>query len=193
MTATQSPTTGRSSLSQRREQLAAQDRRAARGSPQRESCSALPRRCARAPMRARAARAARQRNRRSRVRLSVDKLRSSASADGGNYAGFAATTLVRTVRKPTALCHNTRPRGVAQPGRALRSGRRGRRFKSYHPDQFPLRNQSPRSTRATPALCVSFVRDFCVTAWGTITRSTVWRCSQTLLAASMSLAMSGAL
>src|SRR5947207_14435636 len=28
-----------------------------------------------------------------------------------------------------------RYRGVAQPGRALRSGRRGRRFKSYHPDQ----------------------------------------------------------
>ena len=27
-------------------------------------------------------------------------------------------------------------RGVAQPGRALRSGRRGRRFKSYHPDHF---------------------------------------------------------
>ena len=27
-------------------------------------------------------------------------------------------------------------RGVAQPGRALRSGRRGRRFKSYHPDSF---------------------------------------------------------
>jgi len=26
-------------------------------------------------------------------------------------------------------------RGVAQPGRALRSGRRGRRFKSCHPDQ----------------------------------------------------------
>ena len=84
-------------------------------------------------------------------------------------------------------------RGVAQPGRALRSGRRGRRFKSYHPDQFPLRNQSPRGTRATPALCVSFVRDFCVTAWGTITRSTVWRCSQTLFAASTSLAISGAL
>jgi hypothetical protein len=39
---------------------------------------------------------------------------------------------------------------------------------------------------------VSFVREFCVTAWGTITRSTVWRCSQTLLAASMSLAISGA-
>ena len=28
-----------------------------------------------------------------------------------------------------------RLRGVAQPGRALRSGRRGRRFKSSHPDQ----------------------------------------------------------
>ena len=27
------------------------------------------------------------------------------------------------------------PRGVAQPGRALRSGRRGHRFKSCHPDQ----------------------------------------------------------
>ncbi len=27
------------------------------------------------------------------------------------------------------------PRGVAQPGSALRSGRRGRRFKSSHPDQ----------------------------------------------------------
>ena len=27
-------------------------------------------------------------------------------------------------------------RGVAQPGRALRSGRRSRRFKSFHPDQF---------------------------------------------------------
>ena len=27
-------------------------------------------------------------------------------------------------------------RGVAQPGSALRSGRRGRRFESYHPDSF---------------------------------------------------------
>ena len=27
----------------------------------------------------------------------------------------------------------------ALPGPFLRSGRRGRRFKSYHPDQFPLR------------------------------------------------------
>ena len=30
------------------------------------------------------------------------------------------------------------PRGVAQLGRALRSGRRGRRFKSSHPDHSPL-------------------------------------------------------
>ena len=29
-------------------------------------------------------------------------------------------------------------RGVAQPGRALRSGRRGRRFKSSHPDQVKV-------------------------------------------------------
>ena len=27
-------------------------------------------------------------------------------------------------------------RGVAQPGSALRSGRRGRRFESYHPDSL---------------------------------------------------------
>ena len=32
-------------------------------------------------------------------------------------------------------------RGVAQPGRALRSGRRGRRFKSCRPDFGPSQNQ----------------------------------------------------
>ena len=30
---------------------------------------------------------------------------------------------------------NNRNRGVAQSGRALRLGRRGREFKSHHPDQ----------------------------------------------------------
>jgi alanine dehydrogenase len=42
-------------------------------------------------------------------------------------------------------------RGVAQPGSALRSGRRGRRFKSSRPDQTAL--------RATPHL--EYVRDIC--------------------------------
>ena len=47
-------------------------------------------------------------------------------------------------------------RGVAQPGSALRSGRRCRRFKSSHPDQFPwarARGTSPRLREALlPAL-----------------------------------------
>ena len=60
-------------------------------------------------------------------------------------------------------------RGVAQPGRALRSGRRGRRFKSSHPDQqrksgphgrffvggcaedLNLRRRSPEEVRPTGA------------------------------------------
>jgi ribosomal protein S27E len=49
---------------------------------------------------------------------------------------------------PAPVLYNSRPssgphfRGVAQPGRALRSGRRGRRFKSSHPDQ--LQKNGPR-------------------------------------------------
>src|SRR5690606_19630299 len=35
------------------------------------------------------------------------------------------------------------PRGVAQPGRALRSGRRSRRFKSCLPDQIRRRTPPP--------------------------------------------------
>jgi hypothetical protein len=34
-------------------------------------------------------------------------------------------------------------RGVAQHGRALRSGRRGRWFKSSHPDHFPNLKRVP--------------------------------------------------
>ena len=43
-------------------------------------------------------------------------------------------------------------RGVAQPGRVLRSGRRSRRFESSHPDQdsFPF-----TPSRATPAFLIS--------------------------------------
>src|SRR5690348_17442548 len=36
-------------------------------------------------------------------------------------------------------------RGVAQPGRALRSGRRSRRFKSFHPDQIFRESRSGRA------------------------------------------------
>ena len=45
-----------------------------------------------------------------------------------------------TLRGPPAVARPpagpSRFRGVAQPGRALRSGRRCRRFKSCHPDQY---------------------------------------------------------
>src|SRR5690606_26211525 len=43
-------------------------------------------------------------------------------------AGWAGLTL------PTLRAARHEPRGVAQLGSALRSGRRGRRFKSCHPD-----------------------------------------------------------
>ena len=44
------------------------------------------------------------------------------------------------------------PRDVAQPGRALRSGRRGRRFTSCHPDS---RSKAARRIRFAPG-CLSF-------------------------------------
>ena len=42
-------------------------------------------------------------------------------------------------------------RGVAQPGSALRSGRRGRGFKSRHPDPFIFPVISPSSASAEAA------------------------------------------
>lgn len=44
-------------------------------------------------------------------------------------------------------------RSVAQPGRALCSGRRGRRFESSHSDHFPLKLFKELSSQAGP-LCV---------------------------------------
>jgi hypothetical protein len=45
-------------------------------------------------------------------------------------------------------------RGVAQPGRALRSGRRGRRFESSRPDHFPSKtpHRAPQKARFLPFL-----------------------------------------
>ena len=40
------------------------------------------------------------------------------------------------LRAPAAPAGFRQIRGVAQPGRALRSGRRSRRFKSFHPDHY---------------------------------------------------------
>lgn len=53
---------------------------------------------------------------------------------------FSRLTLFRShrsfVANGRACYHGCSARGVAQPGRALRSGRRGHRFKSCHPDQL---------------------------------------------------------
>lgn len=43
--------------------------------------------------------------------------------------------MVRRGKYLLCLCRYSLPRGVAQLGSALRSGRRGRGFKSRHPDQ----------------------------------------------------------
>ena len=54
-----------------------------------------------------------------------------AAATGGEPARQVCRRLAKS-SEPTA--HSFLLRGVAQLGRALRSGRRGRRFKSCHPD-----------------------------------------------------------
>jgi hypothetical protein len=61
----------------------------------------------------------------------------------GNQARQSAATLAPPVEKPARICCNKETsRGVAQPGRALRSGRRGRWFESSHPDQeFPYKSR----------------------------------------------------
>jgi hypothetical protein len=51
-------------------------------------------------------------------------------------------------------------RGVAQFGSALRSGRRGRRFKSGHPDQFSLTINSRKSTLVESGVRPDYSADF---------------------------------
>src|SRR5262245_34367012 len=62
-----------------------------------------------------------------------------------------------TLRAPRRIAaapeaRRSTPRGVAQPGRALRSGRRSRRFKSCHPDQFQLLSRIEPAARTPEAL-----------------------------------------
>ena len=61
----------------------------------------------------------------------ADLDRRSVRADGDSAERSEVERGLRPARLP-------RPRGVAQLGSALRSGRRGRRFKSCHPDQGGL-------------------------------------------------------
>ena len=52
------------------------------------------------------------------------------------------------------------PRSVAQPGRALRSGRRGRRFESSHSDQFePLYSLRYRGFSILDVICLQDFHD----------------------------------
>ncbi len=53
-------------------------------------------------------------------------------------------------------------RGVAQPGRALPSGGRGRKFKSCHPDHFLPRVIITSSRTAIIELCKLIGADLCV-------------------------------
>ncbi len=70
--------------------------------------------------------------------------------------GFFAT-LARFRGRPGSVVHGpvvrsiARDRGVAQPGRVLRSGRRSRRFKSSHPDQSLRRPFQHRVRSGTSA------------------------------------------
>ena len=57
------------------------------------------------------------------------------------------------------MCDNRRFRGVAQPGSALRSGRRGPQFESGHPDALPGPRRGPGSCSAPTLAPVSAARD----------------------------------
>src|SRR3989344_6616710 len=72
----------------------------------------------------------------------------SSCRNRGDYADWRLKFARCTSRGPLCLRGGPRPsakigRGVAQPGRALSSGGRGRRFESSLPDQFLLQLSPP--------------------------------------------------
>ena len=101
-----------------------------------------------------------------RARKTGEKsLKPGASRDGAKTTACAEPDLMRSgafkyTARPSPNCRRVRgaagstPRGVAQPGRALRSGRIGRRFKSCHPDQLSqlLKPSHPFTAKASRAL-----------------------------------------
>ena len=67
-------------------------------------------------------------------------------AGAGRALLAAQSELARATGAPaTRVCDNRRFRGVAQPGSALRSGRRGPQFESGHPDALPGPRRGPGS------------------------------------------------
>ena len=75
--------------------------------------------------------------------------RSACSASRSRGPGGEQVQVVRFWRRATSglsrLCDNRLFRGVAQPGSALRSGRRGPQFESGHPDALPGPQRGPGS------------------------------------------------
>ncbi len=66
---------------------------------------------------------------------------------GDAYLGMVFCNFAARMRQRT--------RNIAQPGRALRSGRRGRRFESCYSDQFRSLSQGPTKKAAFAAFFVS--------------------------------------
>src|SRR6478672_437065 len=73
-------------------------------------------------------------------------------AEGRNSTGPRRSLATGGLPRPRAPVYNSRLccRGVAQPGRALRSGRRSRRFKSCLPDQFRRFDPMLRNAESRP-------------------------------------------
>ena len=59
---------------------------------------------------------------------------------------------MHTISKKCVLLQRKRFRDVAQPGSALRSGRRGRKFESCHPDFF----ENEREFFISCLTCISY-------------------------------------
>ena len=69
----------------------------------------------------------------------------SLTRPGGEQVQCRALLAPREHSRHPGLCDNRRFRGVAQPGSALRSGRRGPQFESGHPDALPGPQRGPGS------------------------------------------------
>ena len=54
------------------------------------------------------------------------------------YIDFVILKRIKRLAFFRRICYNERYRKVAQPGRALRSGRRGREFESHPSDQLKI-------------------------------------------------------
>ena len=95
---------------------------------------------------------------RKRAKLAIDTI----SVSPFHFQGSAATIIGLCSSAKTRYSFRLRRNGkkqqkgvrIAQPGRALRSGRRGRRFESSFPDQNPAKNHSLVAFYIRSRVCV---------------------------------------